>query len=412
MDSAESSIHILKEVGILKKKDQRSILVLSTLSMIMAFSVWSILSPVAGRIQEMYGLSGIEKSILVAIPVLLGSVMRIPIGILADRLGGRRVYVYTLLFLTIPLIGASFTSSYVGLLVCAFFIGMAGTTFAVSIAYVSRCYPPEKQGLILGIAGIGNLGSAVASFAVPQLVNLWGLPWMFRIFALAIVIIALIFWLGTIDLPKSKDRKKLKNSLDVMKYKDTWILSGYYFLTFGGFVSFSIYLPILFQELHHLDTVKAGFFTGIFVIGATIVRPVGGYLSDKLGASKVLNVVFTTIFLTTVLIAFWNESFPLFIAACFGLAVMLGIGNGAVFKRVAEVSRGNIGAVTGVVGAAGGLGGFFPPIVLGLIKDYFGDFTLGFICLAMFALACLFYNIETIRSIFISKKEDRVSSLP
>ncbi len=378
----------------------------------MAFAVWSILSPVAGRIQEMYGLSGIEKSVLVAVPVLLGSVMRIPIGILADRLGGRRVYVFTLLFLTIPLIAASFTTSYVGLLVCAFFIGMAGTTFAVSIAYVSRCYPPEKQGLILGIAGIGNLGSAVASFAVPQMVNLWGLPWMFRAFALAIVIMAIIFWLGTMDLPKSKNSKKLKNSLDVMKFKDTWVLSGYYFLTFGGFVSFSIYLPILFQDLHHLDLVQAGFYTGIFVIGATVVRPVGGYLSDKLGATNVLNVVFATIFMTTVLIAFGNGILSLFIAACFILAVMLGIGNGAVFKRVAEVSTGNIGAVTGVVGAAGGLGGFFPPIVLGMIKDSFGNFTLGFIFLALFAVACLVYNSEGIRSIFTSKKEDRVSSLP
>ncbi|HSU80079.1 MAG TPA: MFS transporter [Candidatus Angelobacter sp.] len=393
----------------LKKKEQTSILVLSTLSMIIAFSVWSILSPVAGRIQEMYGLSGIQKSILVAIPVLLGSVMRIPIGILADRLGERKVYASTLLFLMIPLLGASFTSSYAGLLLCAFFFGMAGTTFAVSIAYVSRCYPLGKQGLILGIAGIGNLGSAVASFAVPEIVNQWGLPGMFRIFAIVMTIMSFIFWMGTIDLPKSKDGKKLKNSLAVMKLKETWVLSGYYFLTFGGFVTFSIYLPILFHDLNQMGTVQAGYLTGIFVIAATLVRPVGGYLSDLFGAVKVLNIVFLMILLTAVLVAFGKESPHLFIGECLLLAVVLGIGNGAVFKKVAEVSRGNIGALTGIVGAAGGLGGFFPPIFLGIIKDSLGDYTLGFILLGMFALACLLYSSDMIRTFFAPKKEVRVS---
>jgi len=396
----------------LKKKDQTSILVFSTLAMIVAFSVWSILAPIAGRIQELYGLSGIESSVLIAIPVLLGSIMRIPIGILSDRIGGRKVYVSILLFLTIPLIGASFSSSYAGLLLGAFFIGMAGTTFAVSIAYVSRCYPPGKQGLILGLAGIGNLGSAVASFAVPQMMNLWGLPWMFRIFALAMVIMSVIFWLGTIDLPKSNDRKQLKNSLEVIKFKETWILSGYYFLTFGGFVSFSIYLPILLHELHRLDTAHAGFLSGIFVVMATLVRPAGGYLSDKLGALKILTVVFSSMLFTTVFIIIWKGNFDLFIMGCLALAVMLGIGNGAVFKRVAEVSRGNIGAVTGVVGAAGGLGGFFPPIVMGVIKDYQGNYTLGFVFLGLFTLACLVYTSGKSRTGYSPKKEDRVSTLP
>jgi MFS transporter, NNP family, nitrate/nitrite transporter len=395
----------------LRKKDQRSILFLSTLSMIIAFSVWSILSPVAGKIQEMYGLTGLQKSILIAIPVLLGSVMRIPIGILADRLGGRRVYVFTMLFLTLPLIGASFTSSYEGLLWCAFFIGMAGTTFAVSIAYVSRCYPPEKQGLILGIAGIGNLGTAVASFLAPQIMNLWGLPWMFRIFAFAVLIMSVIFWFGTIELAKPKEGKKLKHSLEAMKNKETWVLSGYYFLTFGGFVTFGIYLPILFQDLFHLDAVQAGGLTGIFVIGATLIRPVGGYLSDKFGAVKVLNIVFSTILFTSILLALWQGTLLLFMAECLLMAIMLGTGNGAVFKRVAEVSQGNMGAVTGVVGAAGGLGGFFPPILLGVFKDYLGDYMLGFILLSLFALVCLVYNSDKIRANFTTKKQGRVSSL-
>ena len=395
----------------MNKKDQKSILILSTLSMIIAFSVWSILSPVAGKIQEMYGLTGLQKSILIAVPVLLGSVMRIPIGILADRLGGRRVYVLTMLFLTLPLIGASFTTSYVGLLLCAFFIGMAGTTFAVSIAYVSGCYPSEKQGLILGIAGMGNLGTALASFLAPQIVNLWGLPWMFRIFALAILIISIIFWFGTTELQRTKDRKKLRHSLDIMKNKETWVLSGYYFLTFGGFVTFSLYLPTLFQDLHHLNAVQAGILTGIFVIGATFIRPVGGYLSDKFGAVKVLNIVFFSILLTSVLIAFWQGNLLLFMVECLLMAIMLGTGNGAVFKRVAEVSQGNMGAVTGVVGAAGGLGGFFPPILLGIFKDYLGEYTLGFILLSLFALVCLAYNSSRIRTIFTTSRKQNASSL-
>ncbi|MEW9668513.1 nitrate/nitrite transporter [Ammoniphilus sp. 3BR4] len=376
----------------MKIKSQNSALLLSTLSMIVAFSVWSIFSPMAGELQKLYGLSSTEKSILIAIPVLLGSIMRIPMGIATDWMGGRKVYAAILLLLVIPLLGASFSQSYAGLLFWAFWIGMAGTTFAISIAYISKWYSPEKQGLVLGIAGIGNLGSAVASFSVPWLVSQWGIAWTFRLFAIALVLMAVFFWKGTSEHPRPMVKRSLKDSLFVVKYKDTWVLSLYYFLTFGGFVAFSVYLPVLLQEVHELSAIYAGFVTGVFVLAATLVRPLGGYLSDRHGAANILTTVFFVIFVSALAIGFGIENLLVFCMGCLVMAVTLGIGNGAVFKRVPEVSAGNTGAVTGFVGAAGGLGGFFPPILLGVIKDFSGDYTMGFILLSLLAVICLVLN--------------------
>ncbi|MCM3019231.1 MFS transporter [Priestia megaterium] len=369
-----------------------SVLLISTLSMIIAFSVWSVLAPIAADIQVMYSLTNAEKSILIATPVLLGSLMRIPMGILTDRFGGRKVYSLTMLALLLPTICAGFTHSYSMLLFWAFFIGMAGTTFAISITYVSKWYSPQKQGFILGIAGMGNLGSAVASFSIPLIFSSFGLPWVFWSLAIAVALMALLLWVGTSDHPSAASPKTLQESLSVLKFKETWFLSVFYFLTFGGFVTFSIYLPTILHDQFNASTVDSGLKTAVFVVLATFVRPLGGYLSDVCGAKKVLTFVFTGMLLIGLFIAFTITAFSLFSVGCLLAAITLGIGNGAVFKMVPSVSTGNIGAVTGIVGAFGGVGGFFPPIVLGFIKDTSGDYVVGFSLLALFALFCLLLN--------------------
>jgi len=357
--------------------------------MIVSFAVWSVFAPIATEIQKIYQLSDLEKSMLIATPILLGSVMRIPMGILTDRYGGRKIYALTLLLLVIPMVGAGFADSYSMILFCALFIGMAGTTFAVSIAYVSRWFPPEKQGLILGIAGMGNLGSAVANFLIPMIFTSYGLEWVFWSLAFAIGIMSLIFWIGTQELQRPSETKTLKESLSVLKYKETWVLSVFYCLTFGGFVTFSMYLPTLLYDLFHITAVVAGVITAVFVVIATFTRPVGGYLSDRFGAKKVLTFVFSGVLLGGMSIAFTMGGLTSFSISCMITGVMLGIGNGAVFKMVPEVSSENIGSVTGIVGAVGGIGGFFPPIIIGITKDLTGDYFLSFALLSMISLVCL-----------------------
>lgn len=386
----------------MEEKRRTSILVLSTMAMIISFAVWSVFAPIATKIQQMYHLSTTEKSILIAAPVLLGSLMRIPMGILTDRYGGRRIYALTMLFLIVPMIGAGFARSYEMLLFWAFFIGMAGTTFAISITYVSRWYPPQKQGLILGIAGMGNLGSAVANFLVPVIFASYGLSWVFWGLAFVTGITAIIFWIGTEDIQTSGGAKTLKESLSVLKFKETWLLSIFYFLTFGTFVTFSSYLPTLLSELFSITGLAAGIRAAGFVVLATLIRPIGGYLSDRFGAKKLLTIVFSGILLCSIFITFTIGNLVLFSVGCAIMAIMLGVGNGSVFKMVPEISSANTGAVTGIVGAIGGIGGFFPPIVLGLVKDVSGDYVLGFVLLSAFSLLCLILNYTGINKIRIN----------
>lgn len=370
-------------------KGRTAALVYSTVAMVVSFAAWAILSPMASTLQELYRLSVTEKSLLVATPVLLGSVMRIPMGMLTDRLGGKKVYTLTMLFLIFPLLGASFAGSFETLLFFAFFLGMAGTTFAIAIAYVSRWFPLEKQGLVLGITGMGNFGTAVAGFTVPLLIEAYGVSGTFRIFGVAIAIMALLFWLGTREFPSSPSSGSIPSVLGVFRYKETWLLSTYYFLTFGSFMAFGIYLPTLLQDLFHLTAVDAGWRAAGFVVVATLARPLGGYLADRLGAERMLTVVFAGVLLGALILTGLSEEIRSFSFACLSIALLVGMGNGAVFKLVPVVARGRTGAVTGVVGAAGGIGGFFPPIVLGMVRDATGSYALGFGLLAVFVLACI-----------------------
>ncbi|WP_096241738.1 MFS transporter [Alteribacillus bidgolensis] len=373
-------------------KISKRILILTTLAMAFSFTVWASLSPLATEFQEMYGLTNTEKSILVAVPVLLGSVIRIPLGIFTDKYGGRKVFTGLLLFTIIPLVGVSFSSSYFMLLFWAFFLGVSGASFAVSIAFVSKWTPKEKQGTALGINGMGNIGTAAASFSLPAAAALLGIQGAFWMLMLPIVIMSILIWFWTPETPKTGETNTILGSLEVLKYKNSWVLSLFYFVTFGAFVAFGIYLPTLLMDLYNITAVDAGVRAGGFVVLATLARPLGGNLADKLGAGKILTIVFLGIIAGALGISFSMTSLVVMTIPCLLVAFMTGIGNGAVFKLVPQLFPKATGAVTGIVGAAGGLGGFFPPILLGTVKDFTGSYVWGFIFLSIVAFTCFIIN--------------------
>lgn len=376
-----------------QKEGQTKALIFSTLAMMVAFTVRGILSPMAQEIKVQFDLSATETSILVSTPVILGSLLRIPMGILSDKYSGRLVYTLTLLFIIFPLIGASFAKSYGVLLFFVFFIGVAGSTFSIAITYISEFYAQEKQGFALGIAGMGNIGTAVAGFIIPAIVATYSISWAFRILAVAIGVMAIIFYFNTVDR-KQEGTKTFRDALEATKYKQTWLLSLFYFLTFGVFVAFGIYLPTLLQDLFSLTAADAGGRAAGFIILATAVRPIGGLIADKWDPKKLITYVFTGITISAIFLAFFNSSIVLFTVFCLAIAFFAGLGNGIIFKLVPFVSPSNTGAVTGIVGAAGGLGGFFPPILLGVVKDLTGEFFIGFILLGVFSLVCLVMNVK------------------
>ncbi|HXG94651.1 MAG TPA: nitrate/nitrite transporter [Blastocatellia bacterium] len=376
--------------GIDKRSNRQ--LALATIAFAISFSVWGLIGALAPRFREMYGLTAFQTSLLIAVPVLLGSIGRIPMGILADKFGGRIVFGFLLLFCLIPALGASFTASYGLLVAWGFLIGVAGTSFSVGVAFVSKWFPAKQQGTALGIYGVGNIGQSIAVFGAPAIVAAtsdWRVP--FWAFGAAAAIFGIIFLLAARNADVKVEPKKFREYLSILKRERlAWALSLFYFLTFGGFVALSIYLPTLLKDIFSLTPTDAGARVAGFVIIATAMRPIGGWLADRYGGASVLMPVLGSISIFA--LGMTSNAIFIFTIGALGTASLLGLGNGAVFKLVPEYFPRETGTVTGLVGAAGGLGGFFPPLVLGLIKGQTGSYALGFIFLSGFALICLATN--------------------
>lgn len=372
--------------------DMKRALALSTIAFTISFAVWGMIGALAPRFREMYHLSPVQTSLLIAIPVILGSVGRLPMGILADKFGGRIVFGSLLLYSLIPAVGVSLTHSYLSLVTWSFFLGFAGTSFSIGIAFTSRWFRPEQQGTALGLYGMGNIGQSVAVFGAPVLIlafSDWRMP--FWIFGTVAAVFGLLFLLLARNAPTRPQPKKFGEYFGVFGREPlAWVLSLFYFLTFGGFVALSIYLPTLLKDTFGLRPTDAGARVAGFVILATLMRPVGGWLADRYGGALVLLLVFAMI--AVISLGLTSTGMLLFTLGALGTAAALGLGNGAVFKLVPQYFPKETGTVTGLVGAFGGLGGFFPPLVLGVIKNATGAYTLGFVFLAAFALGCLAVN--------------------
>ena len=367
-------------------------LFLSTSAFAVSFAVWGLIAALAPVFTQLYDLTATEKSLMIAVPVLLGSVGRIFAGLAADRLGGRNVFSFLLVFSALPAIAIGFSTSFTQLLIFGLLLGVAGTTFPVGVGFTSRWFAPEKQGAALGVYGMGNIGQSVAVFFAPVLaVSLGDWRTVFFIFAAVTFIWGIVFFVFAKNDVTTARPKTLAESLSPLKRSKTaWVLSLFYFLTFGGFVALALYMPTLLRENFNLSPTDAGARTAGFVILATLMRPLGGIFADKVGGAKVLVFVFAAIAVLSLLLSF--ESIVPFTIGALGCAAALGLGNGAVFKLVPQYFPKETGTVTGLVGAFGGLGGFFPPLELGLFKDQLGTYTPGFVLLSLFSLTCLAVN--------------------
>lgn len=360
----------------------KSQLALGSISFAVCFAAWGLISAFAPRFREIFHLSATQTAFLVAVPVLLGSLLRIVTGMLGDRFGGRVIFAALMLVVAVPAFVVPMVHSYNNLLVVAFFLGIAGSSFSVGVGYVSRWFPPHMQGGALGVYGLGNIGQSAAVFLGPVIAIAVGWQNVFRGCAALLVIWGITFFLFAGNAPNAPPPTGLGEMMRLLaRERLSWILSAFYFLTFGGFVAFSIYLPVLLRDQFHFTPADAGFRTAGFVGLATLARPMGGWLSDKIGGARVLNGVFLGVIPFALLMS-WASILP-FTVGALGCAFLLGTGNGAVFKLVPQYFPKQVGTVTGLVGAMGGLGGFFPPLLLGFFRDHLHTVWPGFLLLAL-----------------------------
>src|SRR5215467_13729261 len=362
-------------------------LILGTGAFALCFAVFGSVSAMMPVLRKQFHLAPIQSSIALAIPVLLGSLGRIPLGLLTDRMGGRKVFTWTMLVSVGAALLMGEVASYGQLLLFGFFTGIALASFSVGVAFVSGWYPAEKQGFALGVYGAGNIGQSLAAFGAPLLFAYAGFRNTFWSFAGLLAAWCLLFFIFAKDAPRTTAPKSFRQMIRPLSETMSWVLSFFYFLTFGGFVAMSIYLPMFLTELFKLTPQDAGLRTAGFVLLATATRPLGGALSDKVGGLAILTWIFP--FVTAMALLMTFQSMVPFTIGALGMATAIGLGNGAVFKLVPQYFPQSVGAVTGLVGAMGGLGGFFPPLALGIIKQQTGSFVGGFLLLAAFAILCL-----------------------
>ena len=342
-----------------------------------SFMAWVLLGPMAPFLRDAFGLTATQTGLITAIPLLGGSLFRPIMGLVGDRIGGRRAGIIGMTLTLVPLFFAwrfATTASHFYLL--GFFLGIAGASFAVALPLVSRWYPPEYQGLAMGIAGAGNSGTLLATLFAPRLAERFGWATMFGIAMLPLAVVFVVFVLLAKDSPAPRKVATARDYGVVLRESDTLWLAFLYSLTFGGFVGFSSFLTTFFHEQYQLSRVSSGDFTTLVVVAGSFLRPVGGWLSDRLGGYKLLVLLLVTCAACLCVVA---AAPPLRVAVAVLFVGMgaLGMGNGAVFQLVPQRFPERIGLVTGIVGAAGGLGGFFLPTLLGMAKDYTGSYRAG-----------------------------------
>lgn len=353
-----------------------------------SFMVWVLLGALANSIVPDFGLSDAEKGLMVALPILGGAMLRLVLGVMTDHLGARRTGIMGLVLTLIPLLmGWLWADSFSKLLLVGLLLGVAGASFAAALPLASRWYPPQYQGLAMGIAGAGNSGTALATFFGPRLAEAWGWHMVFGLAVIPILLTLGLFFLFAKDSPNQPPPKPLADYTVVLRQRDTWWFCFFYSVTFGGFVGLASFLNIFFHSQYELSRVHAGNFATLCVIAGSFLRPIGGCLADRFGGIRMLVLLYMGV---GAVMAGLSALPPLLTATVllFAGMGMLGMGNGAVFQLVPQRFAKEIGVITGIVGAAGGVGGFFLPTLLGGLKQLTGSFTGGFLIFAVIGFTC------------------------
>lgn len=375
------------------QKGRVPVLVWSTLGFTLMFAVWLMFGVLGLPIRTEFGLSDIQLSWITAVAVLNGALWRLPAGIAADRFGGKRVFITMLAVTAIPAYLVSQATSYGWLLVCAFLVGFAGNSFSVGIAWVSAWWPQNRQGMALGVFGAGNVGASVTKFigpalivAVPAAGYLGGLipgGWRFVPFLYMVLLIAMAIatWAFT---PHREIRpgggRTLRSMLTPLRQMRVWRFSLYYVVVFGAYVALAAWLPKYYVDVYGLELQQAALLTALFIFPASLLRPFGGIASDRFGARRVMYATFTVMLIATGILMMpygyivlnrsdgsstevlpWSVNVTLFTVLVFLMGCAMGIGKAAVFKHIPEYFPNDVGAVGGLVGSLGALGGFFLP---------------------------------------------------
>jgi MFS transporter, NNP family, nitrate/nitrite transporter len=351
--------------------------------------IWVLLGALGVYITRDFGLSPAEKGLIVAIPILGGSFFRIVLGFLTDRIGPRKTAIGGMLVTMIPLFwGWLFGESLAELYLIGILLGVAGASFAAALPMASRWYPPHLQGLAMGIAGAGNSGTLFATLFGPRLAESLGWHNVMGLALIPLTIVFIIYILIAKDAPSQPPAKPLKEYFNVFKITDTWYFCILYSVTFGGFVGFTSFLSIFFVDEYGLTRIRAGEFVTLCVIAGSFFRPVGGFIADKIGGVKLLMFLFIGLTICMFGISFLYSLTVVTILLFIGM-LFLGMGNGAVFQLVPQRFSKEIGFITGIVGAAGGVGGFLVPNILGTLKQITGTYATGFLVFSAVGIVAL-----------------------
>ena len=376
-------------------------LALATIGFAINFWAWALLSPLAIKFATALHLSSFQQALLVAVPVIVGSVGRIPVGALTDRFGGRMMFPLVSVATIVPVLflGLLGQGSLAALLIGGFFLGIGGTAFAVGVPFVNAWFPPERRGTAVGIFGAGMGGTAISALTTVKLVDAYGTATPFVLTAVVLAVYAVAAYLLLRDAPgRPRPTASLSSRLAAaLRLRITWQASALYAVAFGGYVAFSVYLPSYLKTAYGLTQADAANRMAGFVLLAVIMRPVGGWLSDRFAPTRVLAAALAVVVMGAVVQSFTPDLAPVGTIAFLSMAAALGAGSGATFALVARRAPAEqVGSVTGVVGAAGGLGGFLPPLVMGVIYGQYGDYALGLVLLAVVALAAMLLAVFSV----------------
>ena len=420
------------------QKGRTSVLVWSTAGFTLMFAVWLMFGVLGIPIREEFGLDDVQLSWITAVAVLNGAIWRLPAGILADRWGGKRVFIAMLAVTAVPAYLVSQASSYGMLLVFAFLVGFAGNSFSVGIAWVSAWYPQSRQGFALGVFGAGNVGASVTKFIGPALIAaipaaglLGGLVpggWRFVpfLYMVLLIVVAILAWALTPHREiKPGGGRTLGEMLQPLRQTRVWRFSLYYVVVFGAYVALSAWLPKYYVDVYSLELSQAALLTALFIFPASLLRPLGGYVSDRIGARKVMYLSFGVMLAASGILMMpyghivltradgsssevlpWTVNWVLFTILVFLMGCAMGIGKAAVFKHIPEYFPNDVGAVGGLVGSLGALGGFFLPPLFAYAAAWSGmPQATFFVVFIVTLLAALWMHFTVLRMLHAASPE-------